>query len=378
VRVITKLLGNNNTKRAGVVIVALALLLSLTGSAAAFPKAPKLSKDKNPLTGRFTVNGTKIIGPDGKVFIPRGVNKGGLEWKKKGYDETFANYQRIKSWGANFVRIPISPAFGLPRMCTYDKDYMGRVDKIVRWAEQLKMLVLLDIHMSTRGMTCGTGSAGGGPNSWAGPQKAPDIHTLDFAKQLGTRYKSHPWVAIDLYNEPHDIPDSIWRNGGIVDGWRAVGMQQMLDAVRATGNTNLVFATGNLWGNDLRMIVDNPLYNDKNVVYAAHSYPFQCNGVPVTPWVAYTCEGKQYPAHLDARIAPALGKRAVMLTEFGTQRSIPGEMQAPIDWAESKGIGWAAWLWGSGRITDFCLLDANGNPSVTGKPVKDSLARANG
>jgi endoglucanase len=365
--VITKLLQNKNLKRVGVVAVAVALLLALTGSASALPKIKKVQK--NPITGKFTVSGTRILGPDGKVFMPRGVNKGGLEWLKKGYGETFHEYQRIKNWGANFVRVPVSPAFGMARMCTYDKDYMGRIDRLVRWTEQLKMLVLLDIHTSTKGLTCGAGK-------WHGPQKAPDIHTLDFAKSLAKRYKSHPWVAIDLYNEPHDIPDAIWRNGGIVDGWRAVGMQQMLDAVRSTGNTNLVFATGNLWGNDLRMIVNNPLYNDKNVVYAAHSYPFWCNRV-IYYEEPYVCQGKQIPPHLDGQIAPAIGKRAVMLTEFGTQRSIPGEMQAPINWAESKGIGWAAWLWGNGKMTDFCLLDMNGNPSISGKPVKDALARAN-
>ena len=363
-----KLLSTNAAKRAAIVAVSLALLLSLTGQASALPKLKKAAN--TPVTGKFSVSGTRILNPEGKNFTPRGVNKGGLEWTKKGYDEGLWNYQRMKSWGANVVRVPLSPAYALPGMCTYDKNYMARVDKIVGWAEQLKMLVILDDHVSTKGLSCGTGH-------WAGPQKAPDIHSVDFVKLLAKRYKSHGYVALDLYNEPHDIPDGVWRNGGVVDGWRAVGMQQLLDAVRSTGNTNLVFATGNLWGNDLRMIVNNPLQNDKNVVYAAHTYPFYCNRV-IYYEEAYNCQGKQYPPFLDTQIAPAIGRRAVMITEFGTQRSIPGEMQAPIDWAEAHHIGWAAWLWSSGKMTDFCLLDANGNPSISGKPVKDALARATG
>ncbi|MEY2471892.1 MAG: endoglucanase [Actinomycetota bacterium] len=364
-----KLLRNDITKRLAVLLVTVATLLSLTGTASALPKIKKAQN--NPITGKFTVNGTRILGPDGKLFMPRGVNKNGLEWTKKGYEEGFWNYQRMKSWGANVVRVPLSPAFALARMCTYDKNYMGRVDKIVRWAEQLKMLVILDDHVSTRGLTCGVGH-------WSGPQKAADIHSVDFVKMLAKRYKNHPYVAIDLYNEPHDIPDAVWRNGGVVDGWRAVGMQQLLDAARSTGNTNLVFATGNQWGNDLRMVVNNPLMNDKNVVYGAHTYPFQCNGRVIYYEEGYNCNNKQYPPFLDLQIAPAVARRAVMITEFGTQRSIPGEMQAPIDWAEAHHIGWAAWLWGNGKMTDFCLLDANGNPSVSGKPVKDALARATG
>jgi hypothetical protein len=360
----------NNFKRGAVLTVAVTMLLSLslTGTASALPKIKKAPA--NPVTGKYTVSGRNIIGPDGKIFTPRGVNKGGLEWSKAGYDENFWNYQKAKNWGANVIRIPLSPAFALARMCSYDANYMKRVDKIVNWGRQLGMLVILDDHVSTKGLTCGAGH-------WSGPQKAPDIHSVDFVKLLAKRYKNDGWVAIDLYNEPHDIPDGIWRNGGIVDGWRAVGMQQLLDAVRSTGNTNLVFATGNLWGNDLRMVVNNPLLNDKNVVYAAHTYPFWCNRV-IYYQEAYNCNGKQYPPFLDTQIAPAVAKRAVMITEFGTQRSIPGEMQAPIDWAEAHHIGWAAWLWGAGRMTDFCLLDANGNPSVSGRPVHDALARATG
>jgi hypothetical protein len=340
----------------------------MSASASALPRIKKA--EHNPVTGKFTVSGTRIIGMDGKPFTPRGVNKGGLEWMKTGYGETYWNYQKAQKWGANVIRIPLSPAFALPRMCTYDKKYLSRVDRIVAWGRQLGMLVILDDHVSTKGQVCGSGK-------WVGPQKAADIHSVDFVKLLAKRYKDDGWVGIDLYNEPHDIPDGIWRNGGVVDGWRAVGMQQLLDAVRSTGNQNLVFATGNLWGNDLRMVVNNPLQNDRNVVYAAHTYPFFCNA-PVAYTQAYWCDGKQYPRFLDTQIAPALARRAVMITEFGTQRAIAGEMQAPIDWAEAHHIGWAAWLWGNGRLTDFCLLDQNGNASVTGKPVKDSLARAAG
>ena len=164
----------------------------------------------------------------------------------------------------------------------------------------------------------------------------------------------------------------------MVDGYRAVGMQQLLDAVRSTGNKNLVFASGNMWANDLRMIVDNPLNNDANVVYAAHSYPFNCEPRRQHRRALQLPAASRYPPHLDTQIAPAIAKRAVMLTEFGTQRAIPGEVQAPIDWAEHHKIGWAAWLWDDGKMSDFCLLHESRRyePSVIGRPVYDALQRA--
>ena len=319
--------------------------------------------------GQFHVVGTSIVDPAGNPFVPRGVNKAGLEASAKGYDVGWWNFSRMKDWGANVVRIPLNDSYWLPSMCSYDSTYAARVDSIVQWAESLKMLVILDDHRSTQGATCG--SAG-----WNNAQKMADARNVEFVQSLATRYKSHPWVAFDLYNEPHDISDAVWRSGGSVDGWTAVGMQQLLDAVRATGNNNLVFVSGNAWANDLRMIVGNPLLNDANVVYAAHTYPFYCRGVMQPNTQAYSCQGKQTPPFLDTMIAPAMDNHAVMITEFGTRRNFASDNAAVIAWAENHHAGWVAYAWCSGAITDYCLEtpDYSGNPSVTGQPIKDGLA----
>ena len=87
---------------------------------------------------------------------------------------------------------------------------------------------------------------------------------------------------------------------------------------------------------------DDPLIGE-NIVYAAHSYPYWCNGKKISNSLPYKCNGKQYPPFLDFSVAPAIGKRAVVITEFGTPRAIAGEMSAPIGWFEAHGIGWSAY-----------------------------------
>ena len=319
--------------------------------------------------GQFHVVGTSIEGPDGLPFVPRGVNKSGLEWTPKGYDLSSATFEGMKSWGANFVRVPLNDSYWLSSMCTYDADYASRVDQVVQWAESLHMLVLLDDHRSTRGLTCG-------PSGWNKAQKMADARNIEFLTQLATRYKDHPYVAFDLYNEPHDISDAVWRDGGFVDGWTAVGMQQLLDAVRSTGATNLVFASGNTWGNDLRMVADNPLRDDTNVVYAVHSYPFFCQGRMIPVSEPYICSGKQIPGLFDAMVRPVVGRRAIVITEFGTRRAIAGEVSSVIAWAEQNHVGWATYAWCSGSVADYCLLtaDGSGDASVVGQSVRDALA----
>jgi len=107
----------------------------------------------------------------------------------------------------------------------------------------------------------------------------------------GPASQGNPLVAFDLYNEPHDISDMIWRYGGTVS-WKGVnlcaaGMQQMYDTVRATGAQNLVFVTGNSWGN---LWPSTAPLAGSNIVYAVHATPAPArrppncsNGARTTP-----------------------------------------------------------------------------------------------
>ncbi|MEY2398379.1 MAG: endoglucanase [Actinomycetota bacterium] len=359
------------TARAALPIRPLQMLKPSTTTTAAPPSTTSTTAPASD--GRFHVVGRNVVDPDGKTVVLRGVNKSGLEYTPYGYDNDFVTFQRMKSWGANIVRLPLADAFGTQGMCKYDKTYLPTIDRIVSYAEQLKMVIVLDDHFATQGLPCGVGT-------WIGNQKAPDTYNLTFVKALATRYKNHPYVAIDLYNEPHDTNWDIWRNGGRVDNYTAVGMQQLLDGVRSTGFKNLLFATGAQWGNDLRVLANTPLRNDTDVIYGAHAYPYTCGARTVPPNEPYMCEGKQYAPFLDTQVAPAIATRPVMLTEFGTQRPIDGENRAVLQWSEDHGIGWMAWLWCNGKMTDYCLLtpDGQNTPSDIGKPVQDFLFQANG
>src|SRR5689334_6097573 len=92
--------------------------------------------------GHFHVSGTKIIGPDGKTFVARGVNIGGLERYSSVVDLTYNTLSLAHDWGANFIRLPLSSTFWDPEMCTYDPNYASTIDQVVSWAESLKMLIL--------------------------------------------------------------------------------------------------------------------------------------------------------------------------------------------------------------------------------------------
>src|SRR5437667_11198872 len=96
---------------------------------------------------------------------------------------------------------------------------------------------------------------------------APMATDLEFWNDAATRYKNHPAVLFELFNEAHGISWKVWRDGGSVKdsskknpdenpdenneeptGEISTGMQAFLDAVRGTGAKNLVIAGGLDWG----------------------------------------------------------------------------------------------------------------------------------
>ena len=116
---------------------------------------------------------------------------------------------------------------------------------------------ILDLHWSDAG-------------EWGkqiGQHVMPDQNSLAFWKDVAPAYKNHPAVLFDLYNEPHDVSWDIWLKGGQGEGEgptagtparpiEAVGMQALLDAVRATGAKNVVIAGGLDWAYDFSGILD--------------------------------------------------------------------------------------------------------------------------
>ena len=105
---------------------------------------------------------------------------------------------------------------------------------------------------------------------------------------VAAHYATNPMVFFDLYNEPRltaeavggtDILWSIWRNGGTVAGVTYVGMQNLLDTVRATGAENIVMAEGTAFATSLIGVSQWSLAGT-NIVYGVKP---QVAGVYVNP-----------------------------------------------------------------------------------------------
>jgi hypothetical protein len=315
-------------------LAAALFLLALTHCAA--PPSPVASIDHRALR----VKETRLVDALGQPVILRGVNRSGTEfacvqgWGISDGVIDQAAVDAIKSWRANVVRLPlneqcwlgingINPAYS---GANYRAAIAGYVDLLNRSG----LYVILDLHWSAPGEELATHQ-----------QTMPDIdHSPAFWSSVASTFKGNDAVIFELFNEP--LPDSqrdsvaawtCWRDGGTCPGvsFPAAGMQTLLNAVRATGATNVVALGGVGFANYLsRWLAYKPSDPLNNLVAAWHVYNFNaCSNASC--W--------------EVKTAPLMAQVPVLVTETGMDSCDGAWWNSLLDWLDARETGYLAWTW---------------------------------
>jgi len=305
--------------------------------------------------GGYYVNGKTGCTAAGQPHLFHGVDRPSMEWTSTGEHISPDDFALMASWKANVVRIALNQDFWLSASQFYDANYAALTDSAIAGAEAAGMDVILDLHWSDTG-TIGSCAPNGNCQ-----QLMADANSITFWSEVAARYMGDGRVLFELYNEPHDVGWSIWKSGGSTGkGWNAAGMQQMYDAVRATGAENLVVIGGLNWAFDLSGVPGNRI-SGYNIMYATHPYGVITDRAPATWDHAFGNLTKTDP---------------VIATEFGDGTNCDSTYSSQlIQYADLHNASWTAWAWYPGSCSFPALIDDwSGTPSKSGTMVKDALA----
>ena len=238
------------------------------------PQVPVTPKEKWP--PELCVKGNRIVDGNGKEVWLQGVAIASLEWSASGDNILKSVETAIRDWHANCIRLGIREDFWAGKG-PYQKDggagYRQLVDDVVNYCAARGVYVVLDLHRF----------------------RAPTEAHAAFWTQVAGKYKNHPAVLFELFNEPHDITWEVWRNGGITGNkvitsevvaentmklkdFKSVGMQGLVDAVRRTGARNIAIAGGVDWSYDISGVLKGFALDDhggNGIVYSTHVYPWK-------------------------------------------------------------------------------------------------------
>ena len=240
-------------------------------------------------------DGNRLVDENGNKVRLLGVNCASLEWTSRPEELLRSVCVACDEWHANAIRLPVSQDrwFGFGKDQADDpsgEKYRNRVDEILAAAASRGKYLLLDLHRSN----CGRFGEYVSGN-------LADEGSLIFWKDAALRYRNHPNVVFDLFNEPFLISWDTWLNGGDVtlyyrdrdigqqimfqhDGseethsftYHVPGMQRMADEIRSTGANNLLMIAGLDWGYELDGIVNGYEVDDRGgngILLDSHLYP---------------------------------------------------------------------------------------------------------
>jgi hypothetical protein len=257
-----------------------------------------------------SVRGNRLVDAAGNILQLRGVNFSGFEFVAiNGFNPgdpsggqagqpNGPKWSAVTAWRANAVSFALNEASWLGATCV-DTDgvsrnadpganYRAAVQTQVEQATGAGLYVIIELHWAAPGNTC----------PLVQTQMANADHSVDFWTSIATAFKGNPAVLFSLYNEPYmyglTATDDPWavmmKTGGslsyypatsgthnyqnINTSWRVVSMQALLDAVRATGSSNVVLVGGVDYGNNLeKWLATAPTDSLNQLAAAWHPYP---------------------------------------------------------------------------------------------------------
>jgi hypothetical protein len=250
-------------------------------------------------------------------------------------------YQVMASWGANIIRLPITPfsihSYGLDAR-------LGALDQAIAWAGQHHMYVLIDFH-----------SVGWFPDNWfdSDGSKTTIEEWTGFWKIISSRYANNDVVAFyELFSEPdlplflhssYPYPKKDWLT------WKGLVDTLINDTIRPNDPDKIVLVGGLQSAYDLSYLAAAPIADiSNNVAYATHPYS---NGF-VDQYIGW-----------DTGFGNLSSQYPVFATEIGYDRPSNDPLiggipyyQALSDYLEVHSISWTVWSfsanWGPALLKD--------------------------
>ncbi|MBT0773504.1 cellulase family glycosylhydrolase [Kineosporia sp. J2-2] len=329
------------------------------------------------------VSGNQVVTAAGTPYRFLGVNRSGGEFacikNRTGiWDGPMdqASVTAMRSWKIRTVRVPLNEECWLGTTSNPVPEYSGTAyqNEVKRYVKLLidnGITPIVELHWSYGAYT---GNSSGCADVAAVCQKPmPDTqYSPAFWTGVANAFKGNDAVVFDLFNEPYperatgDATSGwkCWRDGGTCAGinYSVAGFQTLVNAVRATGATNVIVLGGLAYSNDLsQWLAYKPADPLNNLVAMAHVYNFN------------TCASTSC---WDSQLAPVAAQVPLVFGEIGENDCAHGFVDGLMNWADAHSVGYLGWTWNTWDCASgpSLISDYDGTATAFGQGIKTRLA----
>jgi endoglucanase len=355
------------------------------------PATPSPSASAQPTAAAallpIHVAGNHLVNSEGNVVTLHGVNRSGTEYMCVQNGGIFdgpsdaASVAAIASWsGVNAVRLGLNEDCWLgingasingDTGAAEAQDYQSAIEAYVALLHQYGLYAILALHWSAPGTSEATYQ-----------ENMPDFdHSPAMWASVAATFKNDPDTIFDLFNEPNNIgivgcasrapaacrtamaeanagsEDGFWwcgwngtgcitnQNSAKFGDWQIASMQDMLNAVRGAGASNVVMIGGDEFASDMTgWLAHVPSDPRRQIVASVHEYRDNPDNT-LAQWKKY--------------LFPIAAHYPVVIGEFGG--GDPWSFDQPLlQFADANGMGYLAWAWDT--WADDLITDYTGTP----------------
>jgi Cellulase (glycosyl hydrolase family 5) len=319
----------------------------------------------------IAIKGNRFVTGSGQPITLHGVNYPGFEWTCSHNQELFFPHdasavRALVSWHINIARVGIAEDCWLginglsPQVS--GPAFQQAVVNFVNLLHHYGIYVEISLMYVAPGSTVSIDQ-----------MPMPDAdHAITVWKQVANTFKNDHNVIFGAYGEPQPNSWSCWRDGGPSCnlGYSAVGMQTLVNTIRATGATQPISVSGGTWGGDLSQWLQ---YEPNDPLHSLSA-----------EWHLYGDENLcNTQACWNSTILPITQRVPVINGELGesafSNTCAFTFMQTYLAWADAHNVSYEVWKWSpdeQGPCGNMALItNYDGTPSpVYGEGYKGHLA----
>jgi len=248
--------------------------------------------------GRLSVNGTFLVDKEGKKIQLKGVSYGWHNWWPR-----FYNAATVKTFVEDWKCTVLRTAIGVEEA----GGFIDNTAEAIRCATVVAdaaieqgIYVIIDWH-------------------------SHGIRTEEakkFFTQMANRYKDHPNIIYEIFNEP------------VEDSWKDVKAYsiEVIRTIRSIDPDNIILVGTPHWDQDIHLAADSPITGFDNLMYTLHFYA-------ATHQQALRDRGD----YAIQKGLPIFVSECAGMEATGDGPINHTEWAAWIEWMEKNSISWAAW-----------------------------------